>query len=131
MFKIYQIDHVAITVADVNRSADWYCDALGGKRVFADKWDGEPVFIQIGSSSVAIFSSETKERSEAGHARVNIIHFAFKTDALNFKKAREFFAEKNIKYRFADHEVCHSVYLADPDGHLVEITTYDIIPQNS
>jgi len=31
-----------------------------------------------------------------------------------------------IPYDFQDHGIAHSVHFADPDGHKVEITTYDV-----
>ena len=27
--------------------------------------------------------------------------------------------------RFSDHGISHSVYLNDPDGHQIELTTYE------
>jgi catechol-2,3-dioxygenase len=44
----------------------------------------------------------------------------------NFALAQEEFREQGIRFEFADHGVCHSVYIDDPDGHCVEITTWEI-----
>ncbi len=126
MYQLKQIDHVAITASDIQASVDWYCEVLGGKRIFTDKWDGEPAFIEIGSSSIAIFACASKEKSVAGHDKINIMHIAFKADANNFKEARNYLKSINISFLFEDHEVCHSIYFRDPDGHLLEITTYEI-----
>ena len=32
----------------------------------------------------------------------------------------------NIAVSFQDHDICHSIYSADPDGHQLEITTYEL-----
>ena len=31
-----------------------------------------------------------------------------------------------IDFRFEDHGNAHSVYLRDPDGHTIELTTYEL-----
>jgi catechol-2,3-dioxygenase len=53
-------------------------------------------------------------------------HFAFRADRANFEAAQETFRERGIAFEFADHGICHSVYVSDPDGHRVEITTYEV-----
>jgi catechol 2,3-dioxygenase-like lactoylglutathione lyase family enzyme len=126
MYKLKQIDHVAITANNIQASVDWYCEVLGGHRIFADKWEGEPAFIKIGSSSIAIFACPSDKKSDADHNKINIIHIAFKADAYNFKESQNYLRSKNISFRFEDHKVCHSIYFRDPDGHMLEITTYEI-----
>jgi catechol-2,3-dioxygenase len=36
------------------------------------------------------------------------------------------FRERDITFESADHGIAHSVYVSDPDGHRIEITTYEI-----
>jgi catechol-2,3-dioxygenase len=31
-----------------------------------------------------------------------------------------------IPFEFSDHGIAHSVYISDPDGHRIEITTYEV-----
>ena len=33
---------------------------------------------------------------------------------------------RGIKFGFQDHEISHSIYFDDPDGHKLEITTYEL-----
>ena len=40
MFKIEALDHVALAVRDVERSAQWYADVLGFKQEHEGMWDG-------------------------------------------------------------------------------------------
>ena len=39
------IDHVAMGVRDIERSAKWYIDVLGFERLHDGMWDGVPTFI--------------------------------------------------------------------------------------
>jgi len=49
MFKIEALDHVALAVRDVERSARWYADVLGFKQEHEGMWDGVPIFVGNGS----------------------------------------------------------------------------------
>ena len=53
-------------------------------------------------------------------------HFAFRLDSANFERAQVELSERQIPFRFEDHTMAHSMYLADPDGHRVELTTYEL-----
>ena len=55
-----------------------------------------------------------------------IRHFAFGADAKNFEVAQEELKGRGIQFEFQDHEICHSIYFRDPDGHQLEITTYQV-----
>jgi catechol 2,3-dioxygenase-like lactoylglutathione lyase family enzyme len=53
-------------------------------------------------------------------------HIAFRVDGENFEAAQRRFRDLGIEFRTADHGIAPSVYVADPDGHRIEITTYDV-----
>ncbi len=53
-------------------------------------------------------------------------HLAFRVDRGNFEKAQDELRRRGIEFRFEDHEISHSIYFFDPDGHELEITTYEI-----
>jgi len=52
-------------------------------------------------------------------------HFAFRADRANFETARRELAAKGIVVSYQDHDISHSIYFSDPDGHRLEITTYE------
>lgn len=126
-FQLQQLDHVAISVRDIDRSVDWYGKMLGLEK--RSTWDGEPVMMCAGDTCLALFSVDgpgiTLSESER-QRHLTARHIAFRVDRANFDAAQKEFQEKGIDSRFADHSVCHSVYLDDPDGHTIELTTYDV-----
>jgi|ERR1700704_4266789 catechol 2,3-dioxygenase-like lactoylglutathione lyase family enzyme len=127
MFKIEALDHVALSVRDVARSAQWYAEVLGFERLHKDKWNGIPVFVGNGDAAVALFpASEEIGSTSSDRAAVRTLHFAFRTDRENFSRAQDELKKRNIPFEFEDHEISHSIYFRDPDGHKIEITTYEL-----
>ena len=123
--EIAQIDHVAIAVGNVERSIDWYCDVLGMERRHPE-WGTEPAMVCAGETCVALFALEGAAEAAPGRGAVAMRHLAFRVDRAGFERAQEELAERGIHFEFMDHETAHSVYFADPDGHRLEITTYEL-----
>jgi catechol 2,3-dioxygenase-like lactoylglutathione lyase family enzyme len=119
------IDHVALSVRDVERSAQWYIDVLGFERRHQGMWDGIPVFIGKGTTSIALFPVGSKEGSSS-RGGVRMLHLAFRASRQNFLAAQEELKSRGIKFEFQDHEISHSIYFRDPDGRKLEITTYEL-----
>jgi catechol 2,3-dioxygenase-like lactoylglutathione lyase family enzyme len=131
------IDHVAMSVRDVEAAANWYIDVLGFERRYEGMWDGIPVFIGKGTTSIALFPAKPNLTStslaavasaKAASARcgVRMLHLAFGANRKNFLAAQEELKQRGIQFEFQDHEISHSIYFSDPDGHKLEITTYDL-----
>jgi catechol 2,3-dioxygenase-like lactoylglutathione lyase family enzyme len=119
------IDHVAITVSDLERSIAWYRDVLGLERRFQDAWGDIPTMMCAGETCVALFVSERSDEGAVERRELTSLHhIAFRVDGENFEAARHRFRDLGIKFRPADHAIARSLYIADPDGHRIEITTY-------
>jgi|SRR5580700_1549285 catechol-2,3-dioxygenase len=126
MFKHEGIDHVALSVRDVERSVQWYVDVLGFEKRYEGMWDDAPVFIGKGKTALAIFPvRENESEAAARPASIRILHLALRTDRANFLQAQNELKVRGIKFIFQDHEISHSIYFRDPDGHELEITTYE------
>ena len=119
------IDHVALSVRDVERAAQWYIDVLGFKRLHEGMWDGVPVFVGKGTTALALFPVRSRSTA-SGPADVRMLHLAMRASPKNFIAAQEELKQRGIKFEFQDHEISHSIYFRDPDGHQLEITTYDL-----
>ncbi len=123
MFRVDQIDHVALTVTDVEKSGAWYRDVLGLERGHQEVWGSYPAVMYAGSTGVALFPA-----AGAPEGMEIVRHLAFKADRANFERARADLPKRGIEIEFEDHDIAHSIYLHDPDGFTIEITTYDLGP---
>lgn len=120
MFKLQQIDHVGIHVADTERSANWYQDILG-LDLHRPETPSSPIEVFAGTTGIALFPVD-----EAYPPTPGSWHLAFKTDRAGFDAARVELEERGIECRFADHGYSRSIYFSDPDGYRLEITTYEV-----
>jgi catechol 2,3-dioxygenase-like lactoylglutathione lyase family enzyme len=120
-FRTQGLDHVALSVADLERSERFYGDLLGLERTY-EQWH-EPKFMVTDGSGLALFRSE-----DAGgdHPGPQVLHVAFRVDRAAFEAAQDALRSRDIDFDFSDHGVCHSIYFDDPDGHKLELTTYEV-----
>jgi catechol 2,3-dioxygenase-like lactoylglutathione lyase family enzyme len=123
--QIAHIDHVAIAVADVERSINWYRDILGLERRHPE-WGTAPAMMCAGETCVALFSRQGAPEPAPGRGAVAMRHLAFRVDRPGFERAQAELRERGIGFESMDHETAHSIYFADPDGHRLEITTYEL-----
>ncbi len=125
LMQLEGIDHVAMGVRDIERSAKWYIDVLGFERLHDGMWNGVPTFIGKGNTGIALFPAN-EESKMSTHREIRMLHLAFRADRENFRASQQDLKKRGIKFEFQDHEIAHSIYFRDPDGHQLEITTYDV-----
>jgi catechol 2,3-dioxygenase-like lactoylglutathione lyase family enzyme len=131
MIDLHSLDHIALAVRDVAASAAWYADVLGLKRVHAEVWGDVPTMMSAPNGTmIALFPARAETGGDAppppGGRGPRFLHLAFRTDRAGFERAREDLAARGIAFHFQDHTVAHSIYFRDPDGHELEITTYEV-----
>ena len=126
MIEIEGIDHVALSVRDVEQSARWYIDVLGFEHRWPGMWGGVPMFIGKGTTALALFPSRGSDAADASRRRSGMLHLAFRATRAAFLAAQQDLQQRGIAFTFEDHEISHSIYFRDPDGHELEITTYEL-----
>jgi catechol 2,3-dioxygenase-like lactoylglutathione lyase family enzyme len=121
------VDHVALSVRDVEQAAKWYVEVLGFERRYQGMWNGIPAFIGKGTTAIALFPAKPKTApARSSGEEVKILHLAFRARRENFLGAQRELERRGIQFEFQDHEISHSIYFRDPDGHRLEITTYEL-----
>jgi catechol 2,3-dioxygenase-like lactoylglutathione lyase family enzyme len=121
-FRTEGLDHVAITVADLDRSERFFTEVLSLERVHPE-WD-PPRIVASEGSGLALFPAEGDDGAQPAPSHFH--HIAFRVDRDGFEAAQAALGEREIEFRFSDHGSAHSVYFEDPDGHRLELTTYDV-----
>lgn len=124
VIEVEGIDHVALSVRDVERSMKWYMEVLGFERRHPGMWNGVPVFIGKGTTALALFPVRERSTSAEGGGP-KMLHLAMRASRKNFVVAQEELKRRGISFEFQDHEISHSIYFRDPDGHKLEVTTYE------
>src|ERR1043165_6455073 len=108
--NLQAIDHVALSVRDVERSAQWYIDVLGFERQHDDVWNGYPVFVGKNDAAIALFPIRDKKIANSEQAAIRVLHFAFRADRASILVAQEQLKQGGIDFEFQDHEISHSIY---------------------
>ncbi len=85
MFNLEGIDHVALGVRDIERSAKWYIDVLGFERLHDGMWNGVPTFIGKGNTGIALFPANQEPKTSA-HREIRMLHLAFRAEPGKFPR---------------------------------------------
>ena len=126
MLRVEGIDHVALAVRDVAAATRWYQDVLGLERRYAEVWGDFPAVVCAGTTCLALFAVGTdRPLPPPPRGTLAVRHVAFRVDRENFARAQATLRARGIAYTAEDHTAALSVYFTDPDGHQLEITTYE------
>jgi catechol 2,3-dioxygenase-like lactoylglutathione lyase family enzyme len=119
---LIRIDHVGLNVTDLQRSADWY-DRVLGFTIF-HKWN-TTWMIRRGDMRLGLFLRPNAVKVANLDNTIAITHFALLTDAKGFIEAQAKLKALGVAFDPPeDTGVAHSLFIYDPDGYQVEITTY-------
>lgn len=122
------IDHVTLVVADLERSAGFYVDLLGMRRVERPGFNFPGLWFQAGATQIHLILQHEGSGPAglpdapptAGAGRV--FHFAF--EVADCKAATARLKEEGIRVRGGPvlrPDGCVQTWCYDPDGHVVEL----------
>ena len=124
---ITRLNHAVLYVRDAKKSAAFYSDALGFRRLpmGPEGWDGA-IFMQAPGSTndhdLGLFSVGDVGPSQAGRATVGLYHLAWEVDTLEeLERLATALSARGALVGSSDHGTTKSLYGKDPDGIEFEI----------
>jgi catechol-2,3-dioxygenase len=122
--RLRRLDHVSLNVSDRARSIAWYREVLGLEQRGEPRRDDWPVFMGEFGACVALFQAQV-ETPERRPESTGLRHVAFMVGRDDLAAAQARLREHGVEFRFEDHGNTHSMYFSDPDGNVIELTTYE------
>jgi catechol 2,3-dioxygenase-like lactoylglutathione lyase family enzyme len=132
--KVNALDHLVINVADVTRSAEWYRTILGMEiRVF-DPGAGKPkrTSLVFGDQKINVRPRDadkvewfTADHEMAGSDDLCFLTGATPQEVVAHLKACGVAIEEGPTIKQGARGTLRSVYCRDPDGSLIEISSYE------
>ena len=119
--QLHRLDHVSLNVTDRARAIAWYRDVLGLPQLNHPTEDDEPVFLGQPGLQFGLFQAQRESPAREPESS-GLRHIAIVVDDLD--GAQERLRSYGVEFRYEDHGNALSVYFGDPDGHVIEITTY-------
>ena len=122
---IERIDHIALVVTSLETSVAWYLDMFGFENFGTAPGSG---VTYIGNSDTRLAMLEASDESPFSlpvNQGARACHFAFRTNGAAYAGYKNRLDREGISYDKLIHSGSQSIYFSDPDGYMMEITTYD------
>ena len=132
--KVHALDHLVINVTDVARSIAWYQKILGMKVVVFDPGEGKPkrTSLMFGHQKINVRprDADKAEWFTADHETPGSEDLCFLTasspeEVVAHLKANGVAIEQGPLAKQGARGTLRSVYCRDPDGSLIEISSYE------
>ena len=119
--RITQLNHVALHVADVDRSVRFYRDTLGLDQIDRPAFDFPGAWFRLGADQELHLIGRDAPSASGDFSPPHERHFAFKVEDID-AASREL-AEQDIEHRgpAPRPDGAKQIFLRDPDGHVVEL----------
>jgi catechol-2,3-dioxygenase len=124
---VTRLNHAVLYVRDAQRSAAFYEEALGFRRIsMAEGFDGA-VFLQAGGSTndhdLGLFTVGEVGPSGAGRGTVGLYHLAWEVDTLGeLARVAQKLSALGALVGASDHGTTKALYAHDPDGLEFEVS---------
>jgi len=123
---VNRIDHLVLTVADIERTAEFYCRVLGMQRI---EFAGGRVGLSFGTQKINLHQSGAEFEPKAKRVQPGSADLCFIVD-IPIEQAINHISRSGIDIiegpvpRSGASGPIVSAYLRDPDGNLLEISNY-------
>ena len=131
--KVHALDHLVINVADVGRTAEWYRKVLGMEVKVFDPGPGKTprTSLMFGNQKINVRPRDadkvewfTADHEAAGSEDLCFLTAATPEQVVAHLKALGVAIEDGPGPRLGARGMLRSVYCRDPDGSLIEISSY-------
>jgi catechol 2,3-dioxygenase-like lactoylglutathione lyase family enzyme len=131
--KVNALDHLVINVRDVGRSAEWYRKILGMEIKIFDPGNGSPprTSLIFGNQKINVRPRNadkvewfTADHEAAGSDDLCFLTAATPEQVVAHLKTHGVAIEEGPVARLGARGTLRSVYCRDPDGSLIEISSY-------
>jgi catechol 2,3-dioxygenase-like lactoylglutathione lyase family enzyme len=132
--KVHALDHLVINVADVDRSAEWYRKVLGMEIKVSDPGHGRTprTSLMFGNQKINVRPRDadkvewfTADYETAGSDDLCFLTSATPAEVVAHLKACGVAIEEGPVAKQGARGTLRSVYCRDPDGSLIEISSYE------
>lgn len=132
--EVHALDHLVINVADVTRSAEWYRKVLGMQIKVFDPGQGRTprISLMFGNQKINVRPRDadkvewfTADYETAGSDDLCFLTSATPAEVVAHLKTCGVAIEEGPVAKQGARGTLRSVYCRDPDGSLIEISSYD------
>lgn len=119
------IEHVNMTVKDLDESIAFYCDLLDLHVRWKGPIAGDLLGAHVGDehSYLALFQAETDGEVELDYGRPGVNHFGFEVSDIDEARARVERLGAHVHFA-PQYDPGKRIYFLDPSGHEVELVQY-------
>jgi catechol 2,3-dioxygenase-like lactoylglutathione lyase family enzyme len=124
--EITRIDHIVLTVADIEATVEFYCQALNMKK---EVFENDRVALRFGEQKINLHQAGREFEPKAKNPRPGSADLCFITassldEAMAEIRALGIPIEEGPVDRIGAAGSMRSFYFRDPDGNLIEVAQY-------
>ncbi len=132
--KVHALDHLVINVADVGRTTEWYRNILGMEAKVFDPGEGKTprTSLVFGHQKINVRPRDadkvewfTADHEAAGSDDLCFLTASAPDEVVAHLKANGVAIEEGPVAKQGARGTLRSVYCRDPDGSLIEISSYE------
>ena len=121
MVKAQGLAHIVLNVSDIDASLAFYSKVIGLEVVTRDE-KLKIAFMSLGEQHHDLALVQRGGSDQADPNQPGLVHFAWRVDDFpTLQAAHDELTEAGIKMEPIQHNITNSLYIKDPDGHLVEL----------